>query len=190
MKYFLLYILFFLRVVAIAQDIDSTAINKNTKLHRGETECGHNYIMTTGIHVGRYSSFELSFSRGYSWSSGGYPGTFNQYGIGMEFYYYNKGIEFHPNETKFVYAPKISFELDPFLPRLCLSRINLLYVTDFKNNSSLKYRHEVGLSLYGIVNLTYGYTFNLTNRNYLRLNHSINLQWNIFCGKRKYDNWT
>jgi hypothetical protein len=189
MKKRILHLLFCLCTQIQAQTTDSLTIGTTRKNSRYiQAFEDHNLIITTAIHFGNYSSFEISLSRGYSWSSGGFPGSFNQYGIGMEFY------NIFPAESniignELIYAPKISFELDPFLPPICLSRLNLLYVTDFANNASIKYRHEVGFSYLGILNVNYGYSFNITNNDFVKVKHSVSIQWNIFWGERKWDNW-
>jgi hypothetical protein len=163
---------------AFSQDSSSTP--KPRKLHRADySSCGHNYIITAAYHAAKYSSAEISFSRGYTWSSGGFPGSFSQYGAGMEFFRHNKEI---------IYAPKISCELDPFMPPLCLSRMNLMYVTDFRSHESLKYRHEIGISIMGYGNITYSYTWNITHDDFLPVKHGISFQWNLPLGKRGCDN--
>lgn len=148
-----LLLLCFSFLLTAAQTIDSAA-QKSTKIEKPRTDTGHNFMITIAFHSGTSCSYELSFSRGHSLTSGGYPGYFNQYGGGIEV--------FHKDGNLF-FAPKIAYELDPFLPPMCLSRMNLLYVTDFKGNASLKYRHEIGFSFEGGFNINYGYTFNLTN---------------------------
>jgi hypothetical protein len=154
---------------------------QSTKKQRSEKDTGRNLMLVVAYHSGISRSYELSVGKGHSVRTGGYPGYFIQYGGGVEVFHYRNDIAF---------APKIFYELDPFLPPLCLSRLNLLYVTDFKGKGSLKYRHEIGFSAYGKYNINYGYTFNLTNKSFFRTTHSLNLQWNIFTGKRKWENIT
>lgn len=151
---------------------------QSVKKLSSEKDAGRNLMLVAAYHSGTCRSYELSIAKGHSVNTGGYPGYFIQYGGGAEIFQYK-------NEA--VVAPKIFYELDPFLPPMCLSRLNLLYVTDFKGKGSLKYRHEVGFSLGGNLNVNYGYTFNLTNKAFFRTTHSLNLQWNIFMGKRRWE---
>ena len=175
--FFLGFLFFFLSKNFLGQNSDSTQLK--TGLHRSDfSQCGHNITLTTALHIANYSSAEISLSRGYS--NKGFIGTFSQYGLGIEFIY---------THNRLIYLPKISCELDGLLPPICVSRMNLLYATDFGSNGSLKYRHEIGYSYRGIINITYSYTFNITEIHYLRMTHGINLQWNIFLGKRKWDRW-
>lgn len=171
-----------------AQTQPGDTLNPSVLETRIKRDQGKNWIISPALHWSAYRSVELSISRGYSWSSGGFPGTFSQYGLGLEAFYRPKTAS-TPNMHSWVVAPKISCELDPLFPPLCLSRMNLLVLSDFKHNTSVKYRHEVGLSYLGIVNLTYGICFNLSRPDYLFCRHSLNLQWNIFAGKRNWDSW-
>ena len=174
-------------VLVLFMCISSAAQNKDSiqKAHaiaaqrkQAAKDSGRNMVVTIAYHSGSTHSYELSLSKGHTVETGGYPGYFMQYGAGVELFYKDK--------TVFA-APKIAYELDPYLPPICLSRMNLLYVTDFKKNGSLKYRHEIGFSLIGIVNINYGYTFSITHKEFCSTTHSINLQWNLFVGKRKVD---
>ncbi len=124
----------------------------SAKKQRSEKDTGRNLMLVIAYHSGISRSYELSIAKGHSVRTGGYPGYFIQYGGGAEVFQHKDEIAF---------APKIFYELDPFLPPMCLSRLNLLYVTDFKGRSSLKYRHEIGFSFEGGFNVNYGYTFNL-----------------------------
>ena len=151
----------------------------SAKKQRSEKDTGRNLMLVIAYHSGISRSYELSIAKGHSVRTGGYPGYFIQYGGGAEVFQHKDEIAF---------APKIFYELDPFLPPMCLSRLNLMYVTDFKGRSSLKYRHEVGFSFEGGFNVNYGYTFNLTNKKFFKTTHSLNLQWNVFVGKRKWEN--
>jgi hypothetical protein len=177
----ILLFLLFCSNFLFAQDNSSSnsATDSSSKKDRSKSDTGINLMMIVAYHSGISRSYEFSIARGHSVSTGGYPGFFMQYGGGVEVFQYKKDIAF---------APKIFYELDPFLPPMCLSRVNLLYVTDFKGRGSLKYRHEIGFSFEGGFNVNYGYTFNLTNKSFFRTTHSLNLQWNIFVGKRNWEN--
>jgi hypothetical protein len=162
-----------------AAQIDSVPKTKaDSLIFKKDKSTGRNIVVTIAYHSGTTKSYELSLSKGHTVETGGYPGYFSQYGAGAELFYSGK---------IFFVAPKIFYELDPYLPPMCLSRMNLLYVTDFKNKGSLKYRHEIGFSLGGLFNINYGYTFNITNKEFCTTTHSLNLQWNFFIGGRKVE---
>jgi len=152
----------------------------NKKLHGADySRCGHNFVLIAGVNRSNFTSYELSFGRSYSAQYNALiPETFSQYAIGMDIL---------TDKDKLFIAPKISCELDFFPIPLCLSRLNLLYYIDPNGEGSLKYRHEIGLSYRGYVNLNYSYTLNLTNKDFYRSGHGINLQLNIPLGKRKID---
>lgn len=167
-----------------------TVFPRDSSLHRGDlVRCGHNLILIAGFHKQAYTAFELSFGRGYSSSAGKHEkeveiwknrelAVFGQSAIGTEILVDSENL---------IYAPKISSELSLLFPPVCISRLNLLYYTDFKSTGSLKYRHEIGFTYMGRLNVTYGYMFAITNRDYYRSKHSINLQYNLFLGKRRFD---
>lgn len=169
-------IIFFLTKSLYGQTTDSI-IKK--KLHQSDySRCGHNFILTTGISRTNFTSYEVSFGRSYSAEYNAVLlETYSQYEIGMEMLTDNKN---------YFYAPKISCELDIF-KFFCLSRLNLLYYFNPYGDGSLKYRHEIGLTYRGYVNLNYSYTFNLTNKEFYKLENGINLQLNIPLGKRNTD---
>lgn len=149
------------------------------KLHPSDlTRCGHNFIITPAYNRTKYNSFELSFGRSYSadWNAFLLE-TFRQYQV---------GIEVVTDNNKIIYAPKISAELSAF-KIICLSRLNLLYYLNPDGEGSLKYKHEIGLTYRGYVNLNYCIIFNLTNKSYYDLGQGINLQLNLPLGRRKFD---
>lgn len=96
-------------------------------------------------------------------------------------------MEILTDKQKYFYAPKISCELDFYQIPICLSRLNLLYYINPNGEGSLKYRHEIGITYRGYINLNYSYTFGLTNKDFYKLGHGINLQLNVPLGKRKLD---
>lgn len=170
---------FLITFVLLIYSIDSKS-QEPEKLHRGEfASCGHNYNITTGFSHTKYNSFELSFGRSYNarWNAI-LEETFSLSEIGMEVLFFD--------QNKHYFAPKISCELIMF-KIICLSRLNLLYYIEPNNSGSLKYRHEIGLSYRGFININYSYTFGLTNPNFLRSGSGINIQLNIPLGKRKRD---
>lgn len=154
------------------------SIPKN-KLHGSDfSKCGHNFILTAGINRTNFTSYEISVGRSYSAEYNAVIlETYSQYEIGMEILI---------DQDKYFYAPKLSCELDVF-KFICLSRLNLLYYINPNGQSSLKYRHEIGLTYRGYVNLNYSYTFGLTNKDFYKLGHGVNLQLNIPLGKRRQD---
>ncbi|MGG9962711.1 hypothetical protein [Ferruginibacter sp. SUN106] len=174
----ILLCLFFLCYISSAQTDSVHKVNADTAKVKKDKKAGRNMVVTLAYHTGTTRSYELSLSKGHTVETGGYPGYFSQYGFGAELFYKAK--------TYFA-APKISYELDPYLPPMCLSRMNLLYVTDFKNKGSLKYRHEIGFSFGGRFNINYGYTINITNKDFCNTSHSLNLQCNFFIGGRKVE---
>lgn len=160
------------------QTVQSDSI-RNKKLHRSDlSRCGHNFIITSAYNRTNFNSFELSFGRSYSadWNAFLLE-TFSQYQVGCEALIDN---------GKIIYAPKLSAELSAF-KILCISRLNLLYYLNSSGQGSLKYRHEIGLTYRGYINLNYCYTFNLTNKSYYDLGHGLNIQLNIPIGHRKFD---
>ncbi len=167
--------LFIIPAVLFAQ---SDSIPKK-KLHRSDlSSCGHNFIITPAYNRTKYNSFELSFGRSYSANWNAFlVETFGQYQV---------GIEVLTNNDKIIYAPKFSAELSVF-KIICLSRLNLLYYLNPDGEGSLKYKHEIGLTYRGYVNLNYCTTFNLTNKSYYDLGQGINLQLNLPLGRRKFD---
>ncbi len=171
----LLFLIFILPTIAFGQ---SDSIPKR-KLHRSDlSNCGHNFIITTAYNRTRYNSFECSIGRSYSaeWNAFLLE-TFGQYQL---------GIEALTTNEKIIYAPKISVEISMF-KIFCLSRLNLLYYINPDGEGSLKYRHEIGLTYRGYVNLNYCMNFNFTNNSYYDLGHGLNLQLNIPLGRRKFD---
>lgn len=149
------------------------------KFHQSDlNRCGHNFIITSGYYRTNFNSFQLSFGRSYSANWNAFLlETFGQYQLGIE------GLA---DNNRIVYAPKLSAELSIF-KILCLARLNLLYYLNPNGEGSLKYRHEIGLTYRGYVNLNYSFTFNLTNKSYYDLGHGINLQLNIPLGPRRFD---
>ena len=165
-------------IFAQAGNISDSLKVQSAKKQCSEKDTGRNLMLVIAYHSGISRSYEFSIGKGHSVRTGGYPGYFIQYGGGAEVFQHKDEIAF---------APKIFYELDPFLPPMCLSRLNMMYVTDFKGRGSLKYRHEAGFSFEGGFNVNYGYTFNLTNKEFFKTTHSLNLQWNIFAGRRKWE---
>lgn len=145
---------------------DTTAIKKKTRPPL-------NWVITPGLYFSNHFTGGLSVSKAYSWSSGG---------PGFGGHLYGAGIEFSSDGGKMIAAPKLFYE--GYLT-LILVRAGLIDYTDFRN-SSIKFRPEIGISFDGTLSVTYGYNFALTHKDFFPLQNSLNLQYNIFIGKRKY----
>jgi hypothetical protein len=170
-----LFLIFMLPTILFGQ-LDSIP---KRKLHRSDfSRCGHNIIITTSYNRTKYNSFECSFGRSYSadWNAV----------LSESFGQYQLGLEALMDGDKIIYAPKICAELSLF-KIICISRLNLLYYLNPDGAGSLKYRHEIGLTYRGYVNLNYCMTFNFTNKLYYNLGQGLNLQINIPLGRRKFD---
>ncbi|WP_179007817.1 hypothetical protein [Winogradskyella forsetii] len=86
------------------------------------------------------------------------------------------------NNENYTIAPKIGYEISPMLYTLRLSAVNY-----FQNgNSEFRILPELGLSLGGWVNLTYGYGIVLKDENLRNVsNHRVSLTFNLNKKLRK-----
>ena len=80
------------------------------------------------------------------------------------------------DNKNYTIAPKVGYEISPMLYTLRLSAVNY-----FQNsNSEFRILPELGLSLGGWINLTYGYGISLENKNLKNVsNHRISLNFNL-----------
>jgi hypothetical protein len=86
-------------------------------------------------------------------------------------------------DKEIIFGPKLSAEANlMFLG----TRLNATYYTaDFKSGS-FKIRPEIGLTLLGLINVFYGYTFNNSNPAFINQKHSISVFVNIPIAKEIY----
>lgn len=78
------------------------------------------------------------------------------------------GIESHLKQNSKVHAPKIGYEISGSI--ICL-RGNLINY-NFNGKNDLRILPEIGLSLFGAVNLTYGYNIPITNYEIVNLSRN------------------
>ncbi len=96
--------------------------------------------------------------RGFMWS------------MGVESNYFFK--------TDFRLTPKITFEYHDYLNLLIFRLQNRLYPAQDMNFAKASFQTcpEVGINIFGLVFLTYGYSFGLTNRDVTKdLGHQVNI---------------
>ena len=93
------------------------------------------------------------------------------------------GIESNlQNNTNFVIAPKIGYEISPLFYTLRFSVVN--YFQD--GNSEFRLLPELGYSLGGWINLTYGYGISVNNGNLRDVSrHRVSLTFNLNKRLRK-----
>jgi hypothetical protein len=143
---------------------------------QGRQHVGHNFVITLAGHQNKaYTTGELAIGRAYSETNGA-GGSYYQYGLGSEFLW--------RNGDSLVLAPKLYGELAINMLGL---RVNLLNYTDLQHGNSLKFRPEIGLTAVGYVNIYYGYTIAITNKDFIHGTHTLSVQWNIFCGGRYFN---
>lgn len=123
-------------------------------------------IIKTGYTYSRYHSGEIGI--GYLKLIGD---SHDPYGsksitIGNEFIF----------DKKIIYGPKVTAEASYMIFG---TRLNATYNTLDFNYGSLKIRPEIGLTLLGFLNVFYGYTFNVTNRDFYNQKHTISIYGNI-----------
>lgn len=130
------------------------------------------YHLRLGFNVSRSGAADISMYRDFSQKY-----KYISYGpsLGSELV-----LDFKDN---FFVAPKLAFEYHYLLAG---ARLNLLYYTDTKlSQGALKFRPEIGASLFGRVWLFYSYTFNLTNRELYKMKHGVTIGLNVAKFKRK-----
>lgn len=93
--------------------------------------------------------------------------------------HYGPFIDFgYTNKTNGLFSSKIGYEISGALLIMC-GRVSFINYTDF-NNSQFYFSPEIGVSALGVLNLTYGYNFNISQLNYYKLNgHHVSLNMKI-----------
>ena len=96
------------------------------------------------------------------------------------------GVESNFNPTKFIYAPKIGYEISGLLIAMRASTIGYIE----KGKLDLRILPELGTSLLGAVNLTYGYniplkTFRATDVTKHRVTLTANLDFELWEALKK-----
>lgn len=75
----------------------------------------------------------------------------------------------------FLYAPKIAYSYNLFLLNGSMSLINYNYL----NNHSLYLRPQIGGTIFGLIDLVYGYNIPLSNRNHEFQGSTITLRFKM-----------
>ena len=85
------------------------------------------------------------------------------------------GSEIGTKNNEFLYAPKLTYSYNFAIINGSMSLVNYNYL----NNHSLYLRPQIGGTIYGLVDLVYGYNIPLSNRNHEFQGRTITLRFKM-----------